>query len=71
MPSDCVIITTPEQVANINVELLATAFNIPHAEMPSRIITIDGFINEQGVEDDSILCIYKATNTSRTPYMME
>lgn len=58
MPSDCVIITTPEQVANINVELLATAFNIPHAEMPSRIITIDGFIDSTtGNEDDSVLCM--------------
>lgn len=58
LPSDCVIITTPEQVANLNVELLATAFNIPYAEMPSRIITIDGFMKADGqTEDEDILCM--------------
>lgn len=58
LPSDCVIITTPEQVANLNVELLATAFNITQAEMPSRIITIDGFMNTEGTkEDEDVLCM--------------
>lgn len=58
LPSDCVIITTPEQVANLNVELLATAFNISQAEMPARIITIDGFMNAEGTEEDEdVLCM--------------
>lgn len=56
-PSDCVIITTPDQLANLNVELLATAFNVPYAEMPSRIIVIDSFLKADGTADDDTVCI--------------
>lgn len=56
-PSDCVIITTPDQLANLNVELLATAFNVSYAEMPSRIIVIDSFLNADKSDDNDTVCI--------------
>ena len=56
-PSDCVIITTPDQLANLNVELLATAFNVSYAEMPSRIIVIDSFLKADGTDDNDTVCI--------------
>ena len=56
-PSDCVIITTPDQLANLNVELLATAFNVPYAEMPSRIVVIDSFLKADGTDDTDTVCI--------------
>ena len=56
-PSDCVIITTPDQLANLNVELLATAFNVPYAEMPSRIVVIDSFMNKDKTDDNDTVCI--------------
>lgn len=57
LPQDCVIITTPDQLANLNVELLATAFNVPYAEMPSRIVVIDEFLTVAGTEDNDTVCI--------------
>lgn len=57
LPSECVIITTPDQLANLNVELLATAFNVPYAEMPSRIVVVDSFINKDGTDDNDTVCI--------------
>ena len=57
LPSDCVIITTPDQLANLNVELLATAFNVPYAEMPSRIVVIDSFLDKDGNDDADTVCI--------------
>ena len=61
MPSDCCIITTPDNLANLNVELLATAFNVSYAEMPSRIVVIDRFekTTDEGatwIEDTDTLC---------------
>lgn len=57
LPSECVIITTPDQLANLNVELLASAFNVSYAEMPSRIVVVDSFINEDGTDDNDTVCI--------------
>lgn len=57
LPSDCVIITTPDQLANLNVELLASAFNVSYAEMPSRIIVIDSFQTADGSDDTDTVCI--------------
>ena len=57
LPSECVIITTPDQLANLNVELLASAFNVPYAEMPSRIVVIDSFLDAQGNDDTNTVCI--------------
>ena len=56
-PSDCVIITTPDQLANLNVELLATAFNVSYTEMPSRIVVIDSFLKADGSDDTDTICI--------------
>lgn len=56
-PSDCVVITTPDQLANLNVELLATAFNVSYAEMPSRIVVIDSFLKADGTDDTDTVCI--------------
>lgn len=57
MPQDCVILTTPDQLANLNVELLATAFNVSYAEMPSRIVVIDSFLKADKTADDDTVCI--------------
>ena len=57
LPSDCVVITTPDQLANLNVELLATAFNVSYAEMPSRIVVIDSFLGADGSDDNDTVCI--------------
>ena len=57
LPSECVIITTPDQLANLNVELLASAFNVPYAEMPSRIVVIDSFLDKGGNDDADTVCI--------------
>ena len=56
LPSECVIITTPDQLANLNVELLASAFNVSYAEMPSRIVVVDSFINKDGSADNDTVC---------------
>ena len=42
-PQNIVIITTPEVAAMLDVELLATAFNMDKAEMGRRIVKIDSF----------------------------
>ena len=42
-PQNIVIITTPEVAAMLDVELLATAFNMEKAEMGRRIVKIDSF----------------------------
>lgn len=57
LPSECVVITTPDQLANLNVELLASAFNVPYAEMPSRIVVIDSFLKADGSDDTDTVCI--------------
>ena len=54
-----VIITTPEVSANLDVELLATAFNMEKAEMGRRIVKIDSFQkyvddSQQFVVDDKV-----------------
>lgn len=54
-----VIITTPEVSANLDVELLATAFNMEKAEMGRRIVKIDSFQKydeetSQFVADDKV-----------------
>ena len=42
-PQNIVIITTPEVAAMLDVELLATSFNMDKAEMGRRIVKIDSF----------------------------
>ena len=50
-PEECVILVTPEVKANLDVELLSTAFHMEKAEMESRLVLIDKF------EDENTLCI--------------
>ena len=47
-PQNIVIITTPEVAAMLDVELLATAFNMDKAEMGRRIVKIDSFQKYDG-----------------------
>lgn len=62
-PKDIVILVTPETSAMIDVELLASSFNIGKAEIEGRLILIDGFEKfESGdtgtmVADDDTLAI--------------
>ena len=61
-PQNLVIITTPEVAAILDVELLATSFNMEKSEMGRRIVKIDGFqkydaSNKKYVADDKVLAI--------------
>ena len=47
-PQNIVIITTPEVSAMLDVELLATSFNMEKAEMGRRIVKIDSFQKYDG-----------------------
>lgn len=50
MPNELVVLVTPETKANLDVELLSSAFNMSKAEIESRLILIDSF-TKQGVAD--------------------
>lgn len=50
LPSEVVIFVTPETSANIDVELLASQFNLSKTELPSRLVTIDRF-EKEGLEN--------------------
>lgn len=62
-PKDIVILVTPETHAMIDVELLASSFNIGKAEIEGRLVLIDGFEKyESGdtgtmIADDDTLAI--------------
>lgn len=62
-PKDVVILVTPETHAMLDVELLASSFNIAKAEIEGRLILIDGFEKfENGtsgstIADDDTLAI--------------
>lgn len=78
MPNELVVLVTPEVKANIDVELLSSAFNMDKADIESRLILIDNFTKEGvgGVEEDTeTLCIiadenliqfYETENTSES-----
>lgn len=53
-PEELVVLVTPETKANIDVELLSSAFNMSKAEVESRLIMVDTFTKEgvSGVEND-------------------
>lgn len=40
-PEDCILVTTPEIVAKLDVEVLANAFNVSSAEVQPNIILVD------------------------------
>lgn len=77
-PEDLVVLVTPETKANIDVELLSTAFNMTKADIESRLILIDEFTKEGsgGVETDTdtlaIICdenliqMYDTENSSES-----
>ena len=60
-PQDVVIFVKPEVKANIDVELLASAFHMDKAEVDGRLLLIDSFTKDNGsgteVEDTETLCI--------------
>ena len=59
-PEDVVIFVKPEVKANIDVELLASAFHMDKAEVDGRLLLIDSFTKNNGeteVEDTETLCI--------------
>lgn len=78
MPNELVVLVTPETKANLDVELLSSAFNMSKAEIESRLILIDNFTKEglSGVEEDSdtlaIVCdenliqFYETENSSES-----
>lgn len=53
LPQDLVFFTTPEIKAKLDVNVLAFAFNIDKAEVPSRIILLDELGKVKGVTDSS------------------
>lgn len=77
-PEDLVVLVTPETKANIDVELLRSAFNLSKADIESRLILIDSFTKEgvSGIEDDpdtlAIICdenliqMYDTENSSES-----
>ena len=77
-PEELVVLVTPETKANIDVELLSSAFNMSKAEVESRLIMIDSFTKEgvSAVEDDpdtrAIICdetliqMYDTENSSES-----
>ena len=78
MPNELVVLVTPETKANLDVELLSSAFNMSKAEIESRLILIDSFTKEgvANVEDDTetlaIVCdenliqFYETENSSES-----
>lgn len=61
-PEDIVVFVTPETKALLDVELLASSFNMDKAKLIARIVTIDSFTKLTGEEgnveeDDKCLCV--------------
>jgi len=42
-PEELVLFTTPEAIANIDVNVLAAAFNVSYAEVQNRVVVLDEF----------------------------
>ena len=86
-PEDIIVFVTPETKALLDVELLASSFNMDKAKLIARIVTIDNFTKlseEDGVEEDSkclavvsdkkLIQCYGTLNTSesiRNPEQLE
>ena len=79
---DLVLFTTPEVKAELDVELLATAFNMDKADFNLRVITIESFPKVKlstnkyhtpvaFIADKDILQIYDTVNTTSTFYNAE
>lgn len=79
-PNELVIFVTPTTKANIDVELLSSAFNISKAEVESRLVLIDKFVNINSVSgevtddtdtlaiicDDAFIQFWETENTSES-----
>ena len=79
---DLVLFTTPEVKAELDVELLATAFNMDKADFNLRVITIESFSKVKlpsnkyhtpvaFIADKDILQVYDTINTTSTFYNPE
>lgn len=79
MPNELVILVTPETKANIDVELLSSAFNMDKADIESRLVLIDSFnqkstsgtVTEDSdtlaiVCDENLIQFYETENTSES-----
>ena len=49
-PEDLRIFTTPEVMASINVDTLAGAFNLEKKDLMARIVVLDSFPNQPGIQ---------------------
>lgn len=66
-PSDLVILTTPDVQAQIDVELLSSAFNMSKAEIQSRIVLVDEFEDSKRIAlivDKDFIQFYDKLNES-------
>lgn len=66
-PSDLVILTTPDVQAQIDVELLSSAFNMSKAEVQSRIVLVDEFEDSKRIAlivDKDFIQFYDKLNES-------
>lgn len=66
-PSKFVIVTTPRHKAKLDVELLATAFNLDKAELLSRVIVVDTFKDEKTravIMDEDYIQVWETLNES-------
>ena len=83
MPSDLVILVTPETQAMLDVELLASAFHMDKAQMQGRLVLIDEFMKYEGsdwvadedtlamIVDVDVIQFYETLNTSGSFYNPE
>lgn len=79
-PQDLVVFLDPDMLANIDVELLAQAFNIDKAEVPLHVLPVPQFTKRTGEEaiyaedtdclaiicDKDAIQIYETLNSSET-----
>ena len=77
-PEDLVIFVTPETQANIDVELLASAFHMDKAEVSERLVLVDEFVTDNEgtlatdanciaiIMDQNVIQLYENNNTTGT-----
>lgn len=56
-PQECVIFIDPDTLAELDVELLAQAFHTSYAELPARIIEVEGLGETKATGGNKIVCI--------------
>ena len=68
-PEECVILVTPEVKANLDVELLATAFHMEKADMEARLVLIDQFNDPDTLAilcDENLIQYYETLNETES-----